>query len=381
MSDFPGDNKQNEKSQVNHDSAIYSWGGRYYMLSGGCTYTDGSNDDDGTDCRGNAQIWVSDDLKTWKYSNPIHLLNDGGGYWELPYLLPFDSDGNALRNDQIDEAESVVLLVGRGSANIYFTGEFDTKTNTFAPSGGSFSTATLNADTGCSYSYNVHLTDIDSNGNTRRIGYAWVKSDPITYLSPAVVEGTVPYWASTHTLARKISFIDGRFVQEVVEESLNRIGDPFTTTGAVLEEGGSGYLEGLGGNGLEINVSWELENDSLPEVLTVLTRLGDSYSCDVSFNYTSSTLCIEGDVPSGDVKRCTNAGLGKLETKSMKVIVDASVIEVYLGGEVLTGRCTLPAGVKLEDSNRSDISVVGGTAKVDIAAFVIGSSYDDSVVA
>ena len=107
------------EAETNHDSSIYRIAnGTYYLLSGGCTFN-GTNDPSKGECEGNAQVWTSHDLFAWKYLNPL-TSGGPGQYWELPYLLPFDAKGNALRNDEVESSDDVALLFGMGNA--YFLG-------------------------------------------------------------------------------------------------------------------------------------------------------------------------------------------------------------------------------------------------------------------
>jgi hypothetical protein len=57
-----------------------------------------------TACEGNAQLWTSPGL--WGFTYVSALTPGGpGGYWELPYLLPFDRKGNAIDNLHIEPRE------------------------------------------------------------------------------------------------------------------------------------------------------------------------------------------------------------------------------------------------------------------------------------
>ena len=101
------------ESQTNHDTAIFRIGALWHLLVGGCTYRGGNLPAAGERCEGNAQVWTSgDNLRTFEYSHP---LTPGGpsAYWELPYLLPFDSGGGALPNDAFATASQANLTTGR----------------------------------------------------------------------------------------------------------------------------------------------------------------------------------------------------------------------------------------------------------------------------
>jgi hypothetical protein len=120
----------NARSQTNHDSSIWrdGPGGTWYMLSGGCTYKDG-NKPEGA-CSGTGQLWNSTDLVTFTY---MHAITPGGpgGYWELPYLLPFNADGSAIDNYHHNGAAVYALLFGHGNA--YYVGGYNDTTKSFLP--------------------------------------------------------------------------------------------------------------------------------------------------------------------------------------------------------------------------------------------------------
>ena len=365
-----------EKSQVNHDSAIYKWGGKWYMLSGGCTYSGGSNIDDGGPCFGNGQLWVgSDDLKTWKYLKPLTKSDVTESYWELPYLIPYDKHNNTLRNDQLDEADRVILLVGESTLNIYYSGTFDTSSSTFLPDGGEFTK--MNADTGCSYSYNVHMTDLDDNGASRRVSYAWIR-DAVTYYTPAALAGDVPIWESAHTLARVLNIGEGgRLIQTVEQNSVEKlwVGESVVVKSVVISETGEGFLPDLKGDSLDMILVWGADVAELGVTYGLAMRKGDEWQCNVSWNTTSRAVCIQGSAET-DRRTCANFESGVAKTDEVRIFLDRSIVEVYYDGDVLTGRCNLPGGIDNEDSLGVDLFSVNGTATMTkLTAHAVGSSY------
>ena len=58
-------------------------------------------------------------------------------YWELPYLLPFNSDGTAIDNYHHEAGETFALMFGYSSiyANAYYVGRFDSHSAEFVPFG------------------------------------------------------------------------------------------------------------------------------------------------------------------------------------------------------------------------------------------------------
>ena len=121
-------------SQTNHDSSIWRDGphGSWYMLSGGCTYDGGNTPSPGVPCKGNAQLWRSEDLVNFTYITAI-APGGPGRYWELPYLLPFSKEGEAIDNYHHAGAHTYALLFGDGNA--YYVGDYDSTTMRFMPLG------------------------------------------------------------------------------------------------------------------------------------------------------------------------------------------------------------------------------------------------------
>ena len=98
-------------SQVNHDTAIFRVGKEWRLLIGGCTFNGTNVPSPGVPCAGNAQVWRSSDLLNFSYVQPL-TPGGPGGYWELPYLLPFDAEGKAMTNAQARD----ILAVARAAA-------------------------------------------------------------------------------------------------------------------------------------------------------------------------------------------------------------------------------------------------------------------------
>ena len=187
------------KSQTNHDSALLRLrDGTWVVVVGGCTYN-GGNVPNGT-CMGNAQLWRSDDLSTFRYWKPLGAAEGPGTYWELPYLLGFDEHGTALPNDAIEDASTTALLFGEGG-NKYFFGSLaddvsfsrawaePKETDAFPPY----------------YSFNPHATD-EVDGTTRRLMFGWILVfGPTSRVSAAAEAGRVPPWDGAHSLCRAVT--------------------------------------------------------------------------------------------------------------------------------------------------------------------------------
>ena len=78
------------------------------------------------------QLWNSTDLESFTYVHPI-TPGGPGGYWELPYVLPFHANGSAIDNYHHASAAVHALLFGHGNA--YYVGHYDPHNKTFAPLG------------------------------------------------------------------------------------------------------------------------------------------------------------------------------------------------------------------------------------------------------
>ena len=78
------------------------------------------------------QLWNSTDLKSFTYMHPI-TPGGPGGFWELPYLLPFHANGSAIDNYHHSAGQVYALLFGHGNA--YWIGDYDSANKTFRPLG------------------------------------------------------------------------------------------------------------------------------------------------------------------------------------------------------------------------------------------------------
>ena len=133
---MPESDAPSKASQTNHDTSIWqdSDTAAWYLLIGGCTYAaPGPGVDPNIptgSCHGNAQLWTSPDL--WNFSYVTAITPGGpGGYWELPYLLPFDDVGNAIDDVHHEQASQYVLAFGHGNA--YWVGRYNRSNHSFVP--------------------------------------------------------------------------------------------------------------------------------------------------------------------------------------------------------------------------------------------------------
>ncbi len=350
------------RSQVNHDSAIVRLPNRtWLLLSGGCTYSgNGSNVPVGP-CAGNAQVWTAPDLARgpWTYRKALTQRGGPGNYWELPYLLPFDADGAALRNDQIGAAATTALLFGE-AGNPAWVGDFNDTTATFVPRGAD---GPVDLDSRAFfYSFNPHATDVaPDTGATRRLMFGWVLGPT----SAAVGAGAVPYWQSLHSVPRALTVVRGGessrstvVAQAPVPELARlRVAGSATTfsniTVAAAGGGGAaapgGFLPaGAVGGGSDSVEVVAVFGPAAPNVTSfgVRLRMVDGWSCDIAYN--PQLLAVSAGPPSSKTAWwpvSQGGGRGGGQNVTLHIFLDRSVVEVFADGAALTGRCLLPAGV------------------------------------
>eukprot|EP00948_MAST-09A_sp_MAST-9A-sp1_P003308 g3308.t1 len=346
------------RSQTNHDSSIYRIAnGTYYLLSGGCTYN-GTNDPQGgaLPCTGNAQVWRSSDLSNWRYVKPLTKKGGPGNYWELPYLLPFDFEGNPLRNDQIDpivfdsssarlpavQQQYYALLFGLGNA--YFGGSFDSQTETFTPT-----TKIRYLDGRRYYSFNPHATDVKNN-RTRRIMFGWVMGDT----SQAVKDKKVPYWQSAHSIARMLTLNVSANLSTVYQSPLPELeflrddsSTPIVYNDITIQGDEVTRLDkGIGSDAVYMSLTFEsLDTNSNTTCFGIRTRLWKNYSCNITYSFKDNAIAV-GDASqtwpllSSQPKR----------TGTIEIFLDRSIVEVFFEGSALTGRCMLPTSFDVKSS-------------------------------
>ena len=357
-------------SQTNHDTAILrAASGAWHIISGGCTL-DGHNDPAGKCDGGNAQVWTSkDDLATFDYMHPL-APGGFGGYWELPYILPFDEKGRPLRADEISKAASSVLAVGTQGHVKYWVGTYDAVGMRFVPDAAGSQPAAWpdprDLDGPCMYAFNPSLTDERAalgaalgatTGGTRRLHTGWAHC----YwgemgASAAARDGRAPYWQGAHTLLRELTLAGSALVQQPAAETKALRGAHASLSAVPLrDDGGSAppagvRLDGVRGDALELEAEFEL--DSAREVGLRLRRLPLGFSCVTSYRRATRTLVaatVRGGARTSEVAIQADAlpqpGAGRAR---LRVFLDRSVVEVYSAGAALTAACVLPADVLAE---------------------------------
>ena len=373
-------------SQTNHDSSIFRLAnGTYFLLSGGCTFNNtvapNQPASPNATCRlGNAQIWRSEDLLSWAYVKPlVRSPSAAAAYWELPYLLPFDAEGQALRNDQISDAATTALLFG-GGGNDYWTGDLDAHTVEFVPSrqhgddGRPPPFRFLDRDPPY-YSFNPHASDIDPADSTkaRRIMFGWVEGA----VSAAVASGAVPYWQSAHSVARLLSVYNRSAIAQAPAPELSRLRRTVVHKDKMA-----------GVDALEVIATWNVS--AAAPIFGLRLRQVGNFSCDVAFDasknavvagpgiFQAAAVDAAAALPWWPAKVVPQPGPGMVR---IHIFLDRSVVEVYTGGAALTARCLLPppsrdghasSAVKQE----ANVVVTGvGAELVDLQAWEMGTMW------
>ena len=186
----PNATRPNPNVNVDWDNALWrdDARGAWYLLTGGCEPEAGGPP--GTlgipkGCTtGNAYLWTSPRLgaahggERWTCVGQVGA-PDGGAFWELPYLLPFDAAGGpacGVGRSFCDEAEQYALMVGAASRNEYWVGtvSFD---DAGAPAFAAALDRPINADPGFFYSYNPHLADVAGPGGALKSHWKYISPD------------------------------------------------------------------------------------------------------------------------------------------------------------------------------------------------------------
>lgn len=361
-------------SQVNHDTSIYRVGKLWHLLIGGCTYGGTNIPTPGVACAGNAQLWTSTDLRTIEYAHP---LTPGGptGYWELPYLLPFDEHGHPLPNDQMANANTTALLFG-AAGNKYWVGGYDSTLATFTPLGAApRSSMHINksvdasppgwptpniSDSHAYYSFNPHATDNRGpGGSTRRLVFGWVQG----VQSAACRSGRVPYWQSAHSLARLVE-VRGSSMSQLPAPEVGRLratDHHHLLPRVLVQPGTTGHVPGVSGDSLELRAVFSLSaRETNASSFGLQLRVLPGFACTVGYTVAGRTLAVNGS------SRAWPADIipqPSPDTVHLHVFLDRSIIEVYSGGAAVTARCLLPAapgGTRLTPT--VDAYAVGGVA-------------------
>ena len=306
------DDKQrpNPKSPVHWDGYVWKEGNSWCQLIGGTT--------GGTNAQGAAWLWTSPDLERWTLQQNIAPTIGLGRFWELPYLIPLGGKH--------------VLLIGQG--NPYWIGDYDKQTMTFRPD----KAIPRQVDTGAYYSFNLNMTDAKGPGGTqRRLMHGWVTG-------PRSPTKDVPYWQGAHSIPRVIRLVDGRLWQEPVPEVGLLRGKHFT----------AGQLPQVRGDALEITATFESGTAKTFGIKVRVSTDGKEYTR-IFFDTTTRRFGVDGSTPERNAAEFKKAGRGTLRASgsqesllpvgqpvTMRILLDRSIVEVFVNGVAYTARTFPP---------------------------------------
>ena len=298
---------------VHWDAQVWKDGDTWYQLVGGTK-----------DGKGAALLWTSKDLEDWTYQKPIYT-GDPGEFWELPYLLPFE--------------DKYVLMVGR-SNNPYWIGTYNKKNMEFKPD----HQQPFYVDRGTYYCVNPHMVDNKGKGGfERRILHGWV-------LGPPIPTDKVPYWQGSHSLPRVITVENNRLIQKPIPELKILRKEHYHLNNLKIDPETSDYLPTIKGDSLEIVVTFDSSNAKIGEfgIKLRMSEDGKDFSR-VFYNKSTGEFGIDGQFISERLKESMPGWKGgtswreyssikKNRLVTMHIFLDRSIIEVFMNGNVLTGR-------------------------------------------
>jgi beta-fructofuranosidase len=369
-------------SQTQHDTSIWRNGpnGTWYILSGGCTYNGTNNNATGLPCKGNGQLWKSANLKDFTYVRPITSSGGPGSYWELPYLLPFDKDGQPLDNYHHNAATQYVLMFGSNRENLYWVGKYDNTNHIFTPN--NISSTPKATDSSSYYSFNPHATDTKGlNGRTRRIVFGWVLGE----ISSSVALKNVPYWQSCHSIARLVTVSNNALVQLPAPEIQKlRKKKKHWLFGPIKIEDGLGLqtqaLHGLRSDSLEIVARFQVTGqEPVNSSFGIAFRVGggnDDAAVAVGFQPRTQSIGIGKLMNLSTIPLNWKVPQPSMNLVEMIIYLDRSVIEVFSGGAALTGRCNLSPLANASEAQGVNVWSIGADANlVSLEAWELSSMW------
>ncbi|WP_347710124.1 glycoside hydrolase family 32 protein [Streptomyces sp. HP-A2021] len=296
------------------DPYVWQQDGRWRMLVGSAL----------ADGRAAAQLYESDDLEHWEYRGPFHVSDAAAGSgpvgWECPQYATFGDSGVLIISDWTPQGgpSHTTVHTGREQA-----GRF---TATAAP---------VPLDHGPDF-YAPALLRVPGEERWLLWGWAWEARDDAWAHEAG--------WAGTLTLPREVTLAaDGTVVQRPARELLALRGERVLhRTGHVTQ---SGAAE-LGQVSRSFDLTAVLTPDSTgTSGLRLVTSADDTEYLDISLDPTTGRLTVDRSHASLDARArggsyavpCPAATAGT--PVELRVIVDRSIAEVYLGdGRVLTLR-------------------------------------------
>ena len=295
--------RPNADSPVHWDGFVWRDGGQWQQLIGGTT--------GGVNRQGAAWLWTSPDLKNWTLEKNIAPTIRLGAFWELPYLIPL--------------GEQHVLFVGAG--NPYWVGHYDSAKREFTPN----EQQAHSVDTGHYYSFNLNMTDDKGPAGTRRqLMHGWVNGPPTPTKS-------VPYWEGMLSVPRVIRLADNRLWQEPVPELLQLRGRRF------------GREEPVRGDALDITATFQPGSAKQFGVKVRVSPDGREFTR-VFFDTATRRFGVDGPTlarNAAELKGVRASGtqesfLPADAPVTMRILLDRSVVEVFVNGVAYTAR-TFPS--------------------------------------
>jgi len=335
------DDKQrpNADSPVHWDGFTWKEGSEWHQLIGGSTGGPGK--------QGAAWLWTSPDLVHWTRIGNLAPSIKYGPYWELPYLISL--------------SQRQVLMVGAG--NPYWVGDYDARKITFTPD----NLQPRQVDQGNYYSFNLNMTDnCGPDGKRRQLMHGWVTG-------PATPTKNVPYWQGAHSIPRVLRLQENRLWQESIPElECLRENRRLITNAA--------DAAGVHGDSLELIATFQPGTAKQFGLNLCVSGDGKEYTR-VYFDVPSRTFGMDGPTMkrnAAESKECrvSYSSDSLLPNSSspvtLHVFLDRSIIEVYVNGVALTGRCFPPT-----DAQGVGIFSSDGTAELkSLEVFEMKSMWD-----
>jgi beta-fructofuranosidase len=296
------------------DPYVWQQDGRWRMLVGSAL----------ADGRAAAQLYESDDLEHWEYRGPFHASDAAAGSgpvgWECPQYAAFGDRGVLIISDWTPQGGPSHTTVHTGREQ---DGRF---TATAAP---------VPLDHGPDF-YAPALLRVPGEDRWLLWGWSWEARDDAWAHEAG--------WAGTLTLPREVTLAaDGTVVQRPARELLALRGERILHRTGHLSQSGTAELG-------QVSRTFDLTAVLTPDTtgtsgLRLVTSADDTEYLDISLDPTTGRLTVDRSQASLDARArggsyavpCPTAMAGT--PVELRVIVDRSIAEVYLGdGRVLTLR-------------------------------------------
>ena len=287
---------------VHWDGQIWKDRGLWHQLCGG-TSTDG----------GAAVLWTSPDLEHWTYRTRIYSTAKYGGFWELPYLLPFgDKD---------------VLIIGVSPVR-YWVGRYDRNALAFTPDRPEAEILDVSKHY---YAPNPHLVDQQGPGGAqRRLMFGWVRGGK----SPT---SGVPYWDGNHSLPRVLTLENGKLIQNPVPELQALRHDHVQVTDRSITTPAPRLLGDFTGNALEIIAVFDPKDATARRFgIKVRASADGKEQATIYYEPSSGRFGVSGTMVDREIGDKAEFPLG--QPIRLHVFLDRSVLEVFAAGRVITRR-------------------------------------------